>query len=261
MNTLLHIDARDLTFEETVNGWRRVTFEVAAFTFGDNGRVIDQSDRAYTVSMSDKDYRHTLESGIFYRINLPIKKPGAYQLRAGVRDRASKQTGSANQFIEVRDIKDGRLSLSALIANGARTPSAVPAGQTPAGGQPARAQEGRVDESDLQASPAVRRFQRGMVVEYAYIIYNAQTDKTTHRPQLETELRLYADGKLVYTGGVRPLDAGSQPDPKRLVGGGSIRLGKELVPGDYVLQVVVNDKLAKDKRHLATQWIDFELVK
>jgi hypothetical protein len=34
-----------------------------------------------------------------------------------------------------------------------------------------------------------------------------------------------------------------------------------LQPGEYVLQVVVTDALAPEKRRTATQWIDFEVVK
>ena len=32
-------------------------------------------------------------------------------------------------------------------------------------------------------------------------------------------------------------------------------------PGEYVLQIVVTDLLAKDKYRVATQWMDFEIVK
>ncbi len=203
MNALLHIDAHDLTFEETVNGWRKVVFEIAAFTFGDNGRVIDQSDRTYTVNMSDKDYKRTLESGIFYRVNLPIKKPGAYQLRTAVRDGTSKKIGSANQFIEVPDVKKGRLALSGMIVRGASEPSASSPEPVSVTEQASSTKEGRVDEVDPQAGPAVRKFQRGRVIEYGYMIYNAQTEKATGRQQLETQLRLYRDGKQVYASAVK----------------------------------------------------------
>ena len=38
-------------------------------------------------------------------------------------------------------------------------------------------------------------------------------------------------------------------------------LGPELPPGEYVLQITVDDNLAKEKQRTATQWIDFEVVK
>jgi hypothetical protein len=46
-----------------------------------------------------------------------------------------------------------------------------------------------------------------------------------------------------------------------LVGGGIIQLGMELAPGDYVLQVIVNDALADKKSQTTSQWMDFSIVK
>lgn len=255
VNAMVHIDANDLLFEETVNGWRKATFEIAAFTFGDNGQVIDQSDRGYTLSMSDTDYRRTLEKGIFYRINLPIKKPGAYQLRAAVLDHQSKKLGSANEFIEIPDLKKGKLTLSGLVVRGSDIQSSAP------NEKPTIGQEGRVEEADPQASPAVRRFKRGMIVEYGFAVYNARVEKRTARPQLTTHLRLYRDGQLVYDGGARLFDATKQKDVNQVFAGGSVRLGAELTPGDYALQVIVIDKLSKENQQMATNWIDFEIVK
>ena len=37
-------------------------------------------------------------------------------------------------------------------------------------------------------------------------------------------------------------------------------MGGELTVGDYILQVVVTDKLGKDKKYVTSQWIDFEIV-
>jgi hypothetical protein len=37
--------------------------------------------------------------------------------------------------------------------------------------------------------------------------------------------------------------------------------GEAFAPGEYVLQVIVYDQLRQDKYRLATQWIDFEVVK
>ncbi len=190
-----------------------------------------------------------------------MKKPGAYKLRMAVRDGASKKVGSANQFIEVPDVKKGRLALSGMIVRGASEPSASSPEPVSVTEQASSTKEGRVDEVDPQAGPAVRKFQRGRVIEYGYMIYNAQTEKATGRQQLETQLRLYRDGKQVFASAVKPLKTATEAETKRLIAGGSLRLGSDLTPGDYILQVVVTDKLAKDKKYVTTQWIDFEIVK
>jgi hypothetical protein len=45
---------------------------------------------------------------------------------------------------------------------------------------------------------------------------------------------------------------------RQIVAGGEILLGTDLPAGEYVLQVVVIDKLARES--VATQWMDFDLV-
>jgi hypothetical protein len=34
-----------------------------------------------------------------------------------------------------------------------------------------------------------------------------------------------------------------------------------ITPGEYALQVVITDQLAKGQHQIATQWIDFEVVR
>jgi hypothetical protein len=44
------------------------------------------------------------------------------------------------------------------------------------------------------------------------------------------------------------------------VEGSTTGLGAKLTPGEYLLQVVVTDGLAKKKHSQATQWIDSEVT-
>jgi hypothetical protein len=81
------------------------------------------------------------------------------------------------------------------------------------------------------------------------------------RPQLQAQLRIFRDGVPVFTGAPRPLDTTNQTDLKRLISGGALRLATDMTPGEYVLQVIVTDLFAKDKNSIATQWIDFDIVK
>ena len=50
-----------------------------------------------------------------------------------------------------------------------------------------------------------------------------------------------------------------QADINHLVAFGQLPLNGSLPAGDYVLQVIVIDALAKEKKRLATQWLDFEI--
>ena len=93
------------------------------------------------------------------------------------------------------------------------------------------------------------------------MIFNAQLSKANNQPQLSTQVRLVRDGKVIFTGKEAPFVMTNQTDFKRLVAGGAIQLGNELGPGEYALQIIVNDAVASEKRRTVTQWIDFEIVK
>ena len=283
MRSLLYIDGRDLSFTEEPDGWHKVVLDVAAYTFGESGRIIDPVDRTQTIRARGEDYQRVLQTGIVYVLNVPVKKPGAYQLRVAVRDTATAHIGSASQFIEVPNLDKNRLSLSGLVINGsnpATTKTAMrvnaAAASTPASGAtstpaasstpaqttptPNTQTSDAANTLNAQAGPAVRRFHSGMLLDYGYAIYSAQLDRSTHRPQLQKQVRLFRDGQPVFAGNQQPVDLTNQTDMKRISITGRLQLGSNLAPGEYVLQVVVTDALAKEKYRIATQFIDFEIV-
>ncbi|HEY6186929.1 MAG TPA: VWA domain-containing protein [Pyrinomonadaceae bacterium] len=272
IRSLLHIDGRDLTFTTEADGWHKAVFDVLAVTFGDSGQIVDQISRTHTLRVRGSAYERVLKDGFVYFINLPVKQAGAYQLRTALRDTASERIGSANQFIEVPDLAKDRLTISGIVLSGV-DPAAVKSGSQPsaaaavagavsssAPGAESSAEEDS-DRLETQSGPAVRRFRQGMMMRYGYMVYNAQLDKATSRPQVQTQIRLFRDDRQVFTGKVQPLSMAHQSDLERLIVTGALKLGTDMTPGEYALQVIVTDPLAKEKYRTATQWIDFEIVK
>jgi VWFA-related protein len=247
LNTMLFIDGKDLQFTDEPDGWHKAVIDIVAVTFGDNGQAVDSSNRTYTIRAKEDAYQKARE-GLVYAVSHPVGKPGAYQMRVVVRDATSEQVGSASQFIEAPDVGKGRLTLSSVIVKAQE--QANPA--TP--DHP----EGQVAANNIMGSAAVRQFKKGDQIMYGYEILNAELDGN-RQTQLESQTRLFRDGQQVYEGKANPLPMNSQQDPKRLVAGGTMKLGAQIAPGDYVLQVTVTDKLAKEKFRTATQWMDFEV--
>jgi len=257
MRSILHIDARDVSFTQEQDGVRKGTIEIAAFTFGSNGEIVGREARGYNLSVRADGFQKLLEQGFVYAINVPIKKAGGYQLRVAVRDPRADRVGSASQFIDVPDIGADRLTLSGLVVSGYD-----PATATKSEANPDHASnEGAVEAIDPSSTPAVRILKRGTFLDYGFLIYNAQLDPKMKKPQLESQLILLKDGKQVFATKVSPVNLGSEPDWKHIPVSGRLRLGDDLGLGEYILQVIVTDKLAKQKYSLGTQWMDFELVK
>lgn len=53
--------------------------------------------------------------------------------------------------------------------------------------------------------------------------------------------------------------AGEMPDPQRLPAGGRVSLDTGMAPGEYVLQVIVTDKFAKEQVQHRDSSMDFEI--
>ena len=253
LRSFLHIKGSDLTFVKEPDGSHKAVFDLMAVTFGEDDKLIDQSADQHTIRLTDATYQKIVKYGFTYNTTVPIKKPGAYQFRTALRDDPSGRVGSASQFIQVPDIEKDRLSTSGLLIRGMPLDSYLQ-------GLTTSAAEGSAEESDPMANTSVRQFRTGTALIYALSIYNAKIDKNTGKPNLTIQARLYRNGEIVFTGNAVPFDIRDQADLKRLAGGGAIQLGTTMKPGEYVLQIVVSDLLAKEKYRTATQWMDFEIV-
>ena len=253
VNSLMHIDMNQFTFADEPDGWKKAVMDVVAITFGENGQVIDEVNRTETLRARADGFQQLIRNGLVYMLKVPVKKPGAYQLRVAVRDAAAEKLGSASQFIEVPDLRKKRLALSGIFMMDAARTEAIAAGGA----------DGQSGTADHLRDATVRRFRTGSGVDFFYDIYNARLDRATGRPQLQTRSRLIRDGRVVFDGAPQAYDPGPQPGPdmRRLPAVSRIQLGAQLPPGEYVLQVVVTDTLAGGKNGTATQWIDFEVVK
>jgi hypothetical protein len=71
---------------------------------------------------------------------------------------------------------------------------------------------------------------------------------------------MYRDGKPFWERKAAPIDPGDQTDMANLLAGGNFRVGASLTPGDYVMEVVVTDKLARGSAPTATQSVDFQVA-
>jgi VWFA-related protein len=260
MRSIMHIDARDISFTDDEAGVRKAVIEVVAFTFGSNGEIVGREARGYNLSVRAQDFQKLLDQGFTYALNVPIKKAGGYQLRVAVRDPRAERVGSASQFIDVPDLGKNRLTLSGLVLSGYDPATATKAAAGP-DQPPNSGEQGLIEAIDPASTPAVRMLKRGTFLDYGFLIYNAQLDQKTKKPQLESQLVLLKDGKEVFAGKLMPLKVGEEPDWKHIPAAGRLRLGDELAPGEYMLQIIVADRLAKEKDRWATQWMDFEIVK
>jgi VWFA-related protein len=268
VRALFHIDCSKLTFKDGPKGEKLLNLDLAAFVFDEEGMPIDLAARRLNLSFDEKQYRQALAHGLAYRADFPLRKPGAYQFRAVLRDGETGRAGSASQFIQAPDLSKNRLALSGLVLT---TPKTAPAGDNvssneavaavAANATPERAEKEGDRSSqpgDLQATPYLRRFPRTGWIQYGAAIYNATADKKTGQPQITVRAEIYRDGKPAYQFPARSLEFSPGVNPKRFDYVGRLRL-KDFPAGDYLLRLIITDGLAKKKFARAEQWMDFSV--
>ena len=257
INCLLHIDGEDLTFgreeeqthagagrEERTYGRYKAVVNVAIMTFGENGRMVEQSRQSFAIRRTTMA-RQVTEQGLVYTVSHPVRKAGAYQVRAAVLDASSGKIGSASQFIEIPKVNKGGLAVSGIYLRERPPPEQEKGVETPAAER-------------ILSSPAMRVFRPGQELEYRFQILNAKVDRVGKRPQLEARMRVLHEAKTVFETESLPLNLAPQKDWKRVFYAGRMKLADDLKPGDYILQFLVIDKLAKGERP-SVQWTDFEI--
>ncbi len=245
IHSFLYIDAKDLKFSDAPNDSKQAKLDVLAISYGENGEIVDQVGQNYTITVKNDRYQSFLDEGFVSNFIFPIKKPGAYQMRVSLRDATSAKVGSASQFLEVPDLKKNNLTLSGIVLENMTA-------------EQWKAQSESKEQTNAMMDTSLRSFKRGTILRYNTEIYNAKFDRN-QKPQLQTQIRIFRDGKLLLDGKQNPLQTDENGKQNKIDFAGAIALGNEMQTGDYVLQIVVTDNLAKSKQKLATNWVQFEL--
>ena len=222
---------------------------IIAVNMDANGAVVEENGKSYTITLPDQLYDKVVSEGLIYQLTIPVKKPGAYQMRVAIVDERTGKVGAASQFLQIPDPKKkDRPAVSGIVLQNHSIAGweNIEKGSTQAGADPTR-------------DTSLRRFSRGTILQYGYEVYQAALDKAK-KPSINTRVRLFRDGQLVFEGEPRLIDVGGQADVRRIKSGGAISLAEQMELGEYVLQIVVKDEIAKNKYATATQFVQFEVV-
>ncbi len=252
VRSLLHIDADKLSFQKGADGRHTTSFDIVISTFGDNGAPVEGERSKFNFSVSDEGLALVRRTGLIHNFVVPVKKPGAYQLRVAVRDTSSNQVGSAYQFIEVPNLKKNRLTLSGVLLENVDLETWKKLDtMTP-------------DQAKRVINPladtAIRQFKPGTVLTYTVNIYNARTDKE-QRPNLTIQANIYDEKELVFGGKPANVAFNGPVPADGIPARGTMRFGNGFAAGNYTLQLTVTDNNAKGGRKVATQFVPFEIVK
>ena len=236
LRTLLHLDAKPLAFQQVPaepadkdqTPFMEANVQLAVFLFGDNGDLVEKSTQTQRIRVRQPGYADLLDGGISQQLELPIARPGAYQLRAAILDSTNQKAGSASEFVEIPNLKTNRLALSGLALYGDDF------------------QQGKSSTS----SPAIRQLRPGERFTVAAYAYNSGK-----APLLQVSL--YRDGKLVHRGKKEPIVAKFDPATGGRPIEASLTLSPKAAPGEYLVELAIQDPDAPKQKQFAVRQLDF----
>jgi hypothetical protein len=255
VQSLLHFGGQELAFQHEADGTWHAAVDVVTSAYRGVKLPMQQRQRRMEIRLAEAEYQQAIHEGFLLMLVDPMKLPGAFLMRAVVRDAASERIGSASQYVQVPDTRKGQLAVSGIFLKQAPREMLNPKMVQPT----ADGKEGKV-EAWSEGGPATRRYRPGQGILYAYAVINPKLKGPAKGFQVGSQVRVFRNGKLFYTGTYNHMLLKNQPDPTRLVGGGVLTLGSWLSPGEYLMQIVVTDENAGKKKPPVAQWVDFEVV-
>jgi hypothetical protein len=104
LRSWLNVDAHDVTIKETPGEGYFVKLETVCLTSDIDGRIQDERILHYDFKIRKENIPWIQKHGIRFSLLLPVKRPGAYYVRAAVKDIDSGKIGSAYQFVQIPDL-------------------------------------------------------------------------------------------------------------------------------------------------------------
>lgn len=247
--SLLHFEGKDLSFHQEEGSWR-AKLDLVWTAYSGVKQPVFQGERPLDLNFTEQEYRTAQRDGVMVPMATKARQPGTFLLRAVVRDAASERIGSASQYVEVPDTRKGRLGMSGIVLRQATGAVVKAIGSNTMA----------ADDGWTQGGPALRRFRPGQGILYGFAVINPKRTGSNRKPSILSFVRVFRNGKLIYTGPEQRKYIENAELPNQIQGGGVLQLGAQLAPGEYLLQVVLRDENGKKKAPPLTQWIDFEVT-
>ncbi|HEY4363743.1 MAG TPA: VWA domain-containing protein [Bryobacteraceae bacterium] len=238
VRAVLDIDGRDLVFADVDGGKKKTVLDVALAVFNEDGSQAGAANKGFTVTVSKQKAAEMAKSSLQYSLDVPLSRPGPYQVRAAVRDAASGEVGSTYAFLDIPDFNKSKMSFSSLVLT-------VPEG----------------DLAGATARPSWNEFVPGATVQYVCEVFGLKTVGKPPMPEnIATEMKLYRGGGPVADVPAVPVKIENIGDQAFLAG--SLRIPEGLEAGNYSLEMLAYDGVdASAKKPAAKQWINVTVVR
>jgi len=222
------VNANKLDFKQSTDGKYKASFDVVGFLVNSMGKTMGGFSQTVTTELTPADYKRALALGLSYTAHAQLP-PGAYQLRAVVRETDTGRLGSMSQYLEVPDLSKKNLTASSIFLY-AVAPNGTP-----------------------QPLTALRQLPRQQDLRYAAVIYFPKV--SDGKTQLTSQVIVSQGDRIVFQEAEQPITGPVQND--QMVKIGQLGLNKAQ-PGRYVLTLLLKEPGKKEKTIIRS--VDFNLV-
>jgi VWFA-related protein len=232
LHVLLRIDPRKLSLEGPLIN-RSAIVHLLLRAYGVSGAEMEGGiDQRMRVSLNQEGYDRAMKNGLVYATTIAVHKPGPYVVRAALLDEAREELGTANQFIMVPNVANGRLALSGLLfASSLAT------------------------KDDVTPAAQPRTVAPGEHASFAFEVLNAAP-----KDALRVRMRLLRDGQPVWESAEAALDLRGKSVAGKMLARGELPVQAGTPAGEYLLQLEVIDSSKTGKQPaVATQWARVEV--
>lgn len=229
LSTAIQVPGEFLVFGEQPDGKIQAVIDVSGAYYDDKGvaklsfieRIVTTAPNLERARNYDNDITFT------YPAKLP---PGLYQVRVAARDDKSGRIGGAHAWIEIPDLSRKKLTMSSLLL-GERTQAMMTnvSDQGP---------------SSPVALSASHRFSRESSLRFLLFAYNTTFSPADKKPDVAVQVQVIRDDQPVITTALRKVSTDGVLDLARLPYAAEVPL-HQLLPGRYVLQVSLIDRVSK----------------
>lgn len=229
LSTAIQVPGEFLVFGEQPDGKVQAVIDLSAVYYDEKGVAKSNFIERIVTTAPDleraKNYSHDIT--FTYPAKLP---PGLYQVRVAARDDKSGRIGSAHEWIEIPDLAKNKLTMSTLLL-GERTQAMMKNVSDPGGDNPV-------------ALSASHRFDRKSTLRFLIFAYNTTVSAADQKPDVAVQVQVIRDNQPVITTALRKITTEGVVDLTRLPYAAEIPLS-ELLPGRYLLQVSLIDRVSK----------------
>ena len=229
LSTAVQLPGEFLSFGEQPDGKIQAIVDLSGVYYDDKGNVKGNfMERIVTTAPTLEATKNYSNDIVF---NYPVKlPPGLYQVRVAAHDEKSDRIGSVHAWIEVPDLTKKNLTMSSLLL-GERS-------------QPTVANVSDNGDTSPVALSASHRFKRDSTLRFLVFAYNTAPSPADQKPDVAVQVQVLRDDQPVITTALRKINTEGVADLTRLPYAAEIPMN-ELLPGRYVLQVSLIDRVAK----------------